>query len=68
MIGSKNWLKEHDVQLPWVNGDPRKVRSVSTAVVGGTNPGHDMLRAIRLEPRPQSSVRLTWTAAKSLGD
>ena len=31
----------------YVNGEPRKVQSVSTAVVGGTYPGHNMLRAIR---------------------
>lgn len=61
-IGSKNWLKEHGFRLTG-SGDPRKVRSVSTEVAGGTSPGHDMLRAIRLEPKPQSSVRLTWTAA-----
>lgn len=63
-ISSKNLpvLKEHRIQLTG-SGDPRKVRSVSTEVVGGTSPGHDMLRAIRLEPKPQSTVRLTWTAA-----
>lgn len=55
-------LREHRIQLTG-SGDSWKVRSVSTEVVGGTSPGHDMLRAIRLEPKPQSIFRLTWTAA-----
>ncbi|CAP95371.1 hypothetical protein PCH_Pc21g04740 [Penicillium rubens Wisconsin 54-1255] len=51
---SKNWLKEHGVQLPQVNGDPRKVRSVSTEVSGWNMvlPGCDMLRAIRQDRSP----------------
>lgn len=55
-------LREHRIQLTG-SGDPRKVRSVSTEVVGGTSPGHYMIRAIRLEPKPQSIFRLTWTTA-----
>ncbi|CAG8352881.1 unnamed protein product [Penicillium nalgiovense] len=49
-----------------VNGEPRKVQSVSTEVSGWNVvlPGCDMLRAVRQDRGVLIRFRLTWTAAK----
>ncbi|CAG7948461.1 unnamed protein product [Penicillium nalgiovense] len=49
-----------------VNGEPRKVQSVSTEVSGWNVvlPGCDMFRAVRQDRGVLIRFRLTWTAAK----